>query len=186
MSAIFKIGWVLRYLGYKLLLGSCKGLGYFGKPLFLHNPKNIFVNNNVRIFPYSRMETHNGGKITFCQDVSIGQSFHIISSRLNLVIGKGTLISGNVFISNIDHQYENPKTSVAVQPLLSKETQIGENCFIGYGAVIQAGTLLGNHCIVGANSVVRGQFDDFCVLVGAPAKVVKRYCHESSKWIRVN
>ncbi|MNJ54691.1 putative lipopolysaccharide biosynthesis O-acetyl transferase WbbJ [compost metagenome] len=70
------------------------------------------------------------------------------------------------------------------QSTIWKKTEIGKNCFIGMGARIQAGTILGNGCIVGANSVVRGHFPDYCVLVGAPARVVKRYDPASGQWQR--
>ena len=68
------------------------------------------------------------------------------------------------------------------QKHIISETKIGENCFIGYGAVIQAGTILGKQCIVGANAVVRGHFPDYCVMVGVPAKIVKRYDEKSGVW----
>ena len=48
--------------------------------------------------------------------------------------------------------------------------------------MIQAGTILGKQCIVGANSVVRGTFPDYCVIVGAPARIVKRYDEPSKQW----
>ena len=51
-----------------------------------------------------------------------------------------------------------------------------------FGVAIQAGTILGKHCIVGTNSVVRGIYPDFCVLVGSPASIVKRYNIKTKKW----
>ena len=66
------------------------------------------------------------------------------------------------------------------------DTIIGENCFIGYGAVIQAGTILGKQCVVGANAVVRGHFPDYCVIVGVPARIVKRYDTENNVWRKTN
>ena len=67
-----------------------------------------------------------------------------------------------------------------------KETRIGKGCFLGYGVVIQAGTKLGKHCIVGSNAVVRGDFPDYSVIVGCPARIVKRYDFEKGEWIKVN
>ena len=185
MSVVYKLIWAVRYICYKLIFGSCKGIGYLGRPLFLHNPRNIHLSNRVRIFPNSRMETHRGGKITICEGVSIGQGLHITSQDFNLTIGKGTIMSGNVVITNIDHEYQDITAPVDAQPLMSKDTQVGENCFIGYGSFIQAGTKLGKHCVVGANSVVSGKYEDYSVLVGAPAKVVKRYCFEHKRWIKI-
>lgn len=69
--------------------------------------------------------------------------------------------------------------------MITKRTEIGENCFIGFGAAIQAGTVLGKQCIVGTNAVVRGEFPDYSVIVGAPAKVVKQYNKETGEWERI-
>ena len=71
------------------------------------------------------------------------------------------------------------------QGMLEKETLIGENCFIGYGAVIMPGTKLGKQCIVGANAVVCGDFPDYCVIAGVPAKIVKKYNEKLNEWIKV-
>ena len=71
------------------------------------------------------------------------------------------------------------------QKITVKETRIGENCFIGMGAAIMAGTILGKQCVVGANSVVRGNFPDYCVIVGSPAKIVKKYNPETHVWEKI-
>jgi acetyltransferase-like isoleucine patch superfamily enzyme len=52
--------------------------------------------------------------------------------------------------------------------------------------VIQAGTILGEQCIVGAGAIVKGKFDDFSVIVGNPAKVIKQYDKKTKQWIRIN
>lgn len=36
--------------------------------------------------------------------------------------------------------------------------------------------------LVGANSVVRGDFPDYSVIVGAPARIVKRYDANQNRW----
>jgi serine acetyltransferase len=53
---------------------------------------------------------------------------------------------------------------------------------IGYGAAIQAGTILGEQCMVGTNAVVKGEFPSFSVIVGIPAKIIKRYDFCSHIW----
>lgn len=69
--------------------------------------------------------------------------------------------------------------------MIPKKTVIGDGCYIGYGAVILAGTTLGKQCIVGANSVVRGDFPDYSVLAGAPARIVKKYNRDKAIWERI-
>ena len=151
---------------------------------YCYGTQNISLGNRVRIYPGCRMETHKGGQIIIEDDCSIAQNFHITSGDSPLVIGKKTTISGNVFITNIDHEYQKIDKHIMEQPMICKKTVIGENCFIGFGAAIQAGTVLGKQCVVGTNAVVRGTYPDYSVIVGVPAKVVKRYNKETGKWER--
>lgn len=171
--------------------------GQFGKGSILYKPdrilgkKNIRIGNNVTILHHARMEvvtSHLEQKydahINIGDGVSIGQNFHVISAG-DLTISEDTTISGNVFITNSDHQYTDMQTHVLRQEMDVGETRIGANCFIGFGAVILSGTVLGKNCVVGANAVVRGTFDDCCVIAGVPAKVVKKYNPETGKWEKV-
>lgn len=50
---------------------------------------------------------------------------------------------------------------------------VGNNVFIGLGAIILPGTTIGNDCVIGAGSVVKGNVPDGCVYAGVPAKLVK-------------
>lgn len=179
---LIKYVWAIRAVIYKLFFGKIGKMSYIGKPIYIHNPRGIYINKKVRIYPGLRAETHNNGKILIEDDVSIGQNFHITTSKSNLIIGKSTTISGNVFVTNIDHDYKEIDKHILKQDFIEKETKIGENCFIGYGAAIQAGTILGKQCIVGAHSVVRGKFPDYSVIVGVPAKIIKKYNRQTKVW----
>lgn len=176
-----KVFWALRALIYSPFFGKFRFPSYIGKPIFLKGVNQIFIGKKVRIFPHIRMETQDGGTIQIEDDVVISQNVHITSAG-NLKIGKSSLILANVFITNIDHDYTEIGIHVVKQKIIVKDTQIGENCFIGIGAAIMAGTILGNQCIVGANSFVRGHFPDYCVIVGSPAKIVKKYNLETQSW----
>lgn len=158
---------------------------HIGVPIFTKGLNRVIIGKRVRILPGLRIETHNNGTITFEKNISIGQNFHITSAD-NLIIGSNTTISGNVFITNIDHDYQEIGKPILDQKLIIRETRIGSNCFIGYGAAIQAGTILGEQCIVGASSVVRGKFPEYSVIVGIPAKVVKRYDVVTKTWVKTN
>ena len=183
---IFKIFWILRGLIYKPFFGKFGLPSYIGKPVFIGNFKRIFIGKRVRIFPGARIEViGNNASIVFEENISIGQNLHITSAS-QLVIGKNTTILESVMITNIDHDYQEIDKHILEQKHIISGTKIGENCFIGYGAVIQAGTILGKQCIVGANAVVRGHFPDYCVIVGIPAKIVKRYDALSGIWKKTN
>lgn len=179
-----KIYWWLRLKCLQPFLGAAGQSSYLAPSVSIVGLKNIFIGNKVRIFPGNRIETYNSGQIIIGDNCSIGQNVHITATEQTLSIGKNTTILGNVFITNIDHDYQEIGQHILEQPMLFRETSIGENSFIGFGASIQAGTVLGKQCIVGTNAVVRGIFPDYSVIVGVPAKIVKQYNPETKKWER--
>ena len=173
-----KMFWCINLMIKRFRFEKIGRFSYMGPVTSLVGTRRITIGNRVRIYPGCRMETHDNGKIVIENDCSIAQNFHITSGKGTLIIGEGTTISGNVFVTNIDHEYRDINKHIMEQPIMCKETVIGEQCFIGYGAAIQAGTKLGKHCIVGTNAVVRGDYPDYSVIVGVPGKVIKRYNEE--------
>lgn len=176
---------------YKMMFKSIGAKSTIKSPLFL-TPEFITLGSGVHIWNDARIEgVSSYAKDTFSphiileDGVTIQQRCHITAAN-TLKIGKGTTILFDVMITNIDHEYEDLSLPVGDQPLIIKETKIGENCFIGSGAKIQAGTILGKHCVVGTNAVVRGIFPDYSVIVGVPARIVKRYDEVSGIWKRTD
>ncbi len=62
--------------------------------------------------------------------------------------------------------------------------QIGRNCLIGMNAVIMDNATIGDECIVGALSFVKAdeKFEARSLIVGNPAKVIKRVSEEMLDW----
>jgi acetyltransferase-like isoleucine patch superfamily enzyme len=58
-------------------------------------------------------------------------------------------------------------------------TRISEN-------VCMLGARIGKNCVVGANSVVTSDIPDYCIVVGVPAKIIKRYDFHLNKWIKTD
>jgi acetyltransferase-like isoleucine patch superfamily enzyme len=150
-------------------------------PLFIANPDRISIGSKVLIRNHARLEVVGNGSIRIGDCSSFEQNLHITSGG-ELFIGNNVTVSFGSMITNIDHEYQNIGIHILRQPHLVRPTRIGDNCFIGAGAKIQAGTVLGKQCIVGANAVVRGEFPNYCVLVGTPARVVKRYNQVNQRW----
>lgn len=178
-----KYMWALRALIYRPFFKNIGSMSYIGKPCFIEGCKRICIGKKTRIFPGFRIEAIGTGEVFIGDNCAVEQNVHIISQGRMLYIGNDTTISANVFISNVDHGYEDITKSVMDQHSVEKETIIGEGCFIGFGSVIIPGTKLGKHCIVGANAVVKGSFPDYCVIAGAPAKIVKQY--KENEWKRM-
>jgi acetyltransferase-like isoleucine patch superfamily enzyme len=145
--------------------------------------KNVFIRNNARI---EAIEQREGIKydplIQISDNVSIEQNFHLTCGK-KITIGSNTAISANVTITDIHHPYTDIDLPPERQPLEIKEVTIGADCKIYNNVVILPGTDLGKHITVGANSVVKGiKYPDYCVIAGAPAKIIKRYNFESKSW----
>lgn len=178
-----KFIWSLRALLYKPFFKKIDMPTYIGKPIFIEGRNRISIGKKVRIFPDIRMEALPNGRILIEDNVYIGQNCHITSEDSELRIGEGTAIMAGVCITNIDHNYEEIDVPILEQGCTTRRTMIGKNCFIGHGAVIQAGVELLDNVIVGANSVVcRGGYPANCVIAGAPAKVIKKYNINLGEW----
>jgi acetyltransferase-like isoleucine patch superfamily enzyme len=81
-----------------------------------------------------------------------------------------------ILITNIDHNYQSIGIPILQQGYTTRETSIGKHCFIRHNAVIQVGMKLGNQVIIRASFVVnKGSYPSNCILVGVPAKIVKKY-----------
>ncbi|QJF53117.1 CatB-related O-acetyltransferase [Roseobacter ponti] len=66
-----------------------------------------------------------------------------------------------------------------------RDTVIGHDVWLGYGALVMPGARIGNGVIVGAGSVVRGTLPDYCIATGNPA-VVTRMRFEPDEITRLN
>ena len=182
--ALFRRFWfVINKRNYKKL-----GINSFIKNSLIVTPKFISVSNNVFVQPNARIEgITNYEGVNFYPHIEIGenctiqQNLHLTCAQ-NVFIGKNTAIAANVTITDINHPYENIDLPIEKQPLQVIPVSIGEDCKIYNNVVILPGTKIGKHCVIGANSVVLGNFADYSIIVGAPAKINKRYCFDSASW----
>jgi acetyltransferase-like isoleucine patch superfamily enzyme len=109
-----------------------------------------------------------------------------ISAAHKIVIGEYVLLARNVYISDHAHAFENIHVPIMRQGINGiAPVSIGPSTWLGQNVVVLPGVTIGQHCVIGANSVVNASVPDFCVAVGAPARVVKRYNSNARRWERV-
>ncbi len=104
----------------------------------------------------------------------IGQGSYIVA-HTGLEIGNDVQTGPYVYITDQNHGYEDPELPIGIQWPVNKGVTIGSGTWIGTGAIILPGTSIGQNVVVGAGSVVTGNIPDRCVVVGAPARVVRKY-----------
>lgn len=155
-------------------------------------PQYLAVKGNVHVRYGCRIEgvtCYNNQRfsptIVFEKGVSIEQNLHLTCAQ-SIVIGKNTSIAANVTITDIHHRYDNPLIPIEQQDIMVLPVIIGEGCKIYNNVTILPGVQIGNHVTVGANSVVNRNLPDFCVAVGVPAFVVKRFDTKRNEWRRTD
>ncbi len=144
---------------------------------------NMVIGDNTAIYNNSKIILNNG-RLIIGKNCSLGE-YGIYNTFSNIVLGDNVLTADRVsFITNI-HDYEDINIPIKLQGGGSKEIIVGDGTWIGVNATLLAGCNIGKNCIIGANSVVKGSYPDYCVIVGTPARVVKRYNSESQCWEKV-
>ncbi|MBQ3608561.1 MAG: acyltransferase [Bacteroidaceae bacterium] len=175
----------LRIL-YKVYFKKFGKHSFIDKPLRLDGKNNIFIHNNVFVgyktwlaaLPLTgekecRLELKDG--------VTIGHFNHIYATK-KIILERNVLTADKVYISDNLHGYKDISTPIKNQPIIQNgEVIIGENSWLGENVCI-LGASIGKHCIIGSNSVVTKNIPPYCVAVGAPAKIIKRYCFDTKMW----
>lgn len=174
---------------YKFKLGSFGWKSIIINPLRLDGKKRIFIGNNVivnyKTWLASTPETgYKKGLLILEDGCRIGNFNHIYATH-SVVLHKNVLTADKVYISDNTHRYEDIYEAIYKQPIEQKgAVEIGEGSWLGESVCV-IGAKIGVHCIIGANSVVTKDIPDYCVAVGVPAKIIKRFDFKCKKWVKV-
>ena len=159
--------------------------GAFGKHNYLFdlellNPQNIFLGSNLWISK-TRLASSKGGKLIIGNHVAIGR-FSKIYALQSIIIEDGVLMAENTFISDNTHTFTDITTPVRDQDIKPLgNVVIGSGTWIGRNVVVN-GCKIGRNCIIGAYTFLKKDIPDYCVVVGNPARIVKRYNPQSGQW----
>ena len=144
--------------------------------------KSSFLSNLVGLYSKTIIVTRAPGAYIRIGN-NVGMSGVTIYARKGIEIGENTAIGGNTKILDNDfHPIEAETRNKLLADknggdsdlVPAKPIKIGKNCFIGCNAIILKGTELGDGCVVGAGAVVSGKFEANSVIVGNPARVIKK------------
>lgn len=89
-----------------------------------------------------------------------------------LDIGSNVVICAKTTILTHDYSHTVLSEKYNINIGDAKPVKIGNNVFIGIGAMILMGSQIGNNVIIGAQSVVHGVIPDNSVVAGNPAKII--------------
>lgn len=171
---------------YRPAFGSIGSRSRIIKPLKMRNMENIFIGNRVTIARDAWLFTlpalkNREPKLVIGDGCQIGNFNHITCVN-SVVLGSKVLTADRVHISDNSHCYENADIPILDQPVISKgPVTIGDGTWLGENVSILSCSI-GRNCVIGANSVVTKDIPDFCVVVGIPGRIIKRFDVKSRTW----
>lgn len=142
-----------------------------------------FLRNAYYRFTLRRCSTDSqisfGTYFSNCSKAEVGTDVYIGTRCLIGIatIGDRVLIADHVQILSGSRQHASMDSTRADQASKFTRVHIGNDTWIGTGAIIMAD--IGEHCVVGAGSVVTKPIPDFSVAVGNPAKVIRSRSEEA-------
>lgn len=157
------------------------------------NPNRIYIGSNCVISKNVEMTVNDFPNEVIEYNLKFGDSSFInsaskIEAKNYIEIGKNVSIGPQVYISDMEHCYEDFRIPIKQQGIKDKANKviIKDGTWIGSGVKIIGNIKIGYGCVIGANSVVKSDIPDHCVVVGAPAKIIRICDYKTGQWVKVD
>lgn len=128
------------------------------------------VGNHVKCVSSARFWL--AGRLNIGENVWIGHEVLVVGGDASVEIGARCDIAPRVTIATGSHRIDADGPRIAGEGY-SLPVKIADGCWIGTGATVLGGTVIGTHSIVAAGAVVRGQFPARSLIGGVPARVIR-------------
>lgn len=170
---------------------------WFVNPFYHKKGKGAYVRRRTRmdVVPWNKFEMGAYSTIEDFSAINNGVGSVIIGERTkiglsNTIIGPVTIgndirLAQNVTLSGLNHNYTDVNIPIHAQGVSTAPIVIEDETWIGANVVIVAGVTIGKHCIIAAGSVVTKSIPPYSVAVGNPARVLKKYNHETKIWEKI-
>lgn len=127
-----------------------------------------FPYNPVRRWSMRKLGYSVGDNVYIASDITITQNF--VYNRGSLEIGDRVSIAPCVIITLISHANAS---HIRKYIPIRRGVKIGNDCWIGAGAIILNGITIGEGAVVGAGAVVTKDVEPYTIVVGNPAHKIK-------------
>lgn len=184
--------WGMTQLFWRPRLNSLGFRSRICKPLIIAGARFISIGNSTMIREFSRLEVTRRPDKSWTPSLCIGdrvnieQGAHIIC-QCRVTIEDEVSMAPYCGIFDTAHPNDPPDVGPKIGDRLSEEfspVKIGRGTLIGMHVVILPNVTIGRGCVIGAGSVVTRNIPDYCVAVGAPARVVRQFDSGQRKWFR--
>ncbi|HFJ9293030.1 MULTISPECIES: acyltransferase [Bacillus] len=139
--------------------------------------EGIHIGNNVHIGTYTKMAC-SGSLKNLGKGLKIGNNsgigdFCFFGAAGGIQIGNNVIMGQNVRFHSENHNFDRLDIPIKEQGVTNKGITVGNDCWIGSGAVFLDGVEVGDGCVIGANTLVNKNIPAYSVAVGNPVKIVK-------------
>lgn len=179
LSAIIMLPFTLLFFVFSLLAGKDEAICTLSQLLSLL-PGKVGSYLRAGFYRFALKKCHPSAVIGFGTifsqaDTEIAEGVYI-GPQCNIglcSIGKDTLLGSGVHIMSGkgQHNFDDPDVPIRDQGGAFEKVTIGENCWLGNGALIMAN--IQNRCVIAAGSVVANQVHENSLFAGNPAKKIK-------------
>lgn len=195
-NAISMLRGIFRGLGF----GSRAGSPIIGRGVKLRCKKKIYLGRKVRMLDGVYIDAlssegvrlgdccllgrgcriectgsirHIGRGIAIGRDSTFGAGCYFGAAG-GITVGDDVMAGQNIRFHAENHVMSDVSRPIREQGVTHRGITIGNDCWIGAGAVFLDGANVGKGCVVAANAVVTcGDWPAYSVLGGVPAKVLK-------------
>lgn len=175
---------IITQIFYKHQLSSVGKNSLIINPFLIGGNINIGYNTIIRYKTWIQTQALTDDQnptIIIGNNCSIGHYNEIYATK-SIIIEDYVLTADRVYISDNSHGYTDINLPILYQPIKQlKSVRIGEGTWLGVGVAV-IGATIGKHCVIGANAVVTRNIPDYCVAVGIPARIIKRYDFATNSW----
>jgi acetyltransferase-like isoleucine patch superfamily enzyme len=168
----------LRYARRRLLTTAgwrwqTDGLVFFGKGLQIQIGRRgrVRFGRFVWIGDGTKIRCHEGEVVIGAKTV-LGQEC-TISAYKHVRIGEQCVIADRAMFIDFDHGITEVERPIRLQGIYKRDVDVGSNVWIGYGACILRGVIVGDNAVIGTNAVVAADVPANAVVGGVPAKVIR-------------
>ena len=179
-------------------LGAWRGSFFLGKGVTIINKRLLRVGRGVYIGNYGYLDCLSIGGVNLGDGVTIREgcwlqltsSYELPGSNINIgnntyigprmtlgaaapiVIGARCQFGANVSMAAENHKFTG-EAEIYGQGVVQKGITIGDDVWVGNGAIILDGVTIGNGVVIGAGTVVTKSIPSRSVVVGVPGRVIK-------------
>lgn len=144
----------------------------FEPGVLVFHPENIKLGNNIYVGHNTILKAYYKNFLKIGDNTWIGQNCYFHSAG-GITIGKNVGIGPCVKVLTSVHSEEGTSKPILFSSLDFKEVSIGDDSDIGIGSIILPGVKIGKGAQIGAGSVVTKDVEDYAVVAGSPAKILR-------------